>query len=230
YAEWLPTSDPGASIVRPRENAVLLTPEQAVISGAREEILPLVDKALAEGESPLDIVNKRLIPAITEVGRRFGRKEYFLPQLLRSAEAMQTAFARLRPLLEAESSGKRRNKIVMATVEGDIHDIGKNIVSLMLENHGFEVLDLGKDIKAEDIVNHALERGAGLIGLSALMTTTMVRMRDTLDLLKKRQIEHIKVLVGGAVVTRDFAKSIGAHGYAGDAVEAVRVAADLAGE
>ena len=231
YAEWTPTSAQGTSIVRPQENAALLTPEQAVIFGAREEILPLIDKALAEGESSLDIVNERLIPAITEVGRRFERKEYFLPQLLRSAEAMQAAVARLRPLLEeAEFSEKRRNKIVMATVEGDIHDIGKNIVSLMLENHGFEVLDLGKDIKAEDIVNHALELGAGLIGLSALMTTTMVRMRDTLDLLKKRQIEHIKVLVGGAVVTRDFAQSIGAHGYAGDAVEAVRVAADLAGK
>jgi 5-methyltetrahydrofolate--homocysteine methyltransferase len=201
--------------------------EQAVITGLREDILPLVEEALKNGLSPFSIVNERLIPAITEVGLRFERKEYFLPQLLRSAETMQTAFTRLRPLLKKDEGEEAHSKIIMATVEGDIHDIGKNIVNLMLENHGFEVVDMGKDVKAADIVGAAVEHGAALIGLSALMTTTMSQMKDTLELLKERQIEHIKVMVGGAVVTPGFAESIGAHGFAKDAVEAVRVARRL---
>ncbi len=204
-----------------------MTLQQAVIAGLREEVLPLVEKALAQGVAPFDMVNGQLIPGITEVGARYERKEYFLPQLLRSAETMQAAFARLRPLLEQDGHAQERHKVVMATVEGDIHDIGKNIVNLMLGNHGFEVIDLGKDVKAEDIVNAAVEQGAALIGLSALMTTTMVRMGDTLNLLQKRGLGDIKVMVGGAVVTPGFAQSIGAHGVAADAVEAVRVAKSL---
>jgi 5-methyltetrahydrofolate--homocysteine methyltransferase len=206
-----------------------LTLEQAVIAGLREDALPLVEKALAENIEPSVIVNECLIPAITEVGAKYERKEYFLPQLLRSAETMQTAFARLRPLLKKDMRAVSGCKVIMATVEGDIHDIGKNIVNLMLGNHGFEVIDLGKDVKAHDIVEAAVVEGADLIGLSALMTTTMIRMQDTLDLLKKRNLEHIKVMVGGAVLTPAFARSIGAHGFAGDAVEAVRVAKNLTG-
>ena len=158
----------------------------------------------------------RLIPAITEVGSKYERREYFLPELLRSAETMQTAFARLKPLLEREANAEAQKIIVVATVEGDIHDIGKNIVSLMLGNHGFKVVDLGKDVKAEAIVEAAVAHKADLIGLSALMTTTMVRMRDL----------GVDVMVGGAVVTPAFAESIGAN-YSSDAVDAVRLAKSL---
>jgi 5-methyltetrahydrofolate--homocysteine methyltransferase len=189
--------------------------------------MPLLEKVLDSGRDPFSVVNDGLIPGITEVGVRYERKEYFLPQLLRSAETMQKAFARLKPLLEQDSRQAARQKIVTATVEGDIHDIGKNIVNLMLGNHGFEVIDLGKDVSAEIIVQAAVEHKAALIGLSALMTTTMIRMQDTLNLLKERNLHGIKVMIGGAVVTESFAGRIGAHGFAADAVEAVKVAKKL---
>ena len=201
--------------------------EQAVIKGLREDILPLVEEALEQGITPFEIVNSRLIPGITEVGAMYERKEYFLPQLLRSAETMQTAFARLKPLLEESGEAGVKPKVIMATVEGDIHDIGKNIVNLMLGNHGFDVVDLGKDVSAEEIVRAAQEHGARLIGLSALMTTTMVRMRDTIELLKEHDLSGVKVMIGGAVVTESFAASIGADGFATDAVGAVRLAREL---
>jgi 5-methyltetrahydrofolate--homocysteine methyltransferase len=199
--------------------------EEAVISGRRDQIVGLVRTALEKGEDPFALVGKRLIPAITEVGARYERKEYFLPQLIRSAETMQAAIAVLRPLLEQSGGPENRPAIVMATVEGDIHDIGKNIVCLLLGNHGFEVVDLGKDVPAAEIVSAAEAHGAAIIGLSALMTTTMVRMRDTVDLLRQKGMKK-EVMVGGAVVTDAFARSIGAH-YAKDAVGAVRLAREL---
>lgn len=202
-----------------------LTIEQAVIGGKIDDIVPLVEKALAEGEEPYKIVGERLIPAITEVGERYERKEYFLPQLIRSAETMQTAFGLLQPLLEETQPSTEKTTIILATVEGDIHDIGKNIVGLMLGNHGFEVIDLGKDVKAETIVQAAKEHKAPLIGLSALMTTTMVRMEDTVSLVEEKGLD-CKVLVGGAVVTEAFAAKIGAY-YSEDAVGAVRLAQRL---
>jgi len=200
--------------------------EEAVIRGERDIILELVEDELARGAQPYALVNERLIPAITEVGDKYERKEYYLPQLLRSAETMQKAFGRLKPLLEEASGGETKPVIIMATVEGDIHDIGKNIVCLMLGNHGFDVVDLGKDVKAVDIVDAAVEHNAKLIGLSALMTTTMVRMEDTIQLLRERGLS-IPVFVGGAVVTPAFAEAIGAAGYSRDAVEAVRIARGL---
>ncbi|MDR2892830.1 MAG: homocysteine S-methyltransferase family protein [Deltaproteobacteria bacterium] len=225
-AEAAPGNVPGT----PKTTSDNLFPlRNAVVKGLREDILLLIEQALANGAEPSELVNGQLIPGITEVGELYERKEYFLPQLLRSAETMQLAFTRIKPLLEQESGGTvpARHKIVVATVEGDIHDIGKNIVNLLLGNHGFEVIDLGKDVSAEAIVQAAVEHQAGLIGLSALMTTTMVRMRDTVDLLKERNLHDIRVMIGGAVVTEAFAASIGAHGYAADAVEAVRVAREL---
>lgn len=206
-------------------SAALDTIEEAVTAGRRDAITNLVQAALDAGEEPFSIVGDRLIPAITEVGARYERREYFLPQLIRSAETMQKAFALLRPLLEKDSRALNRPVIIMATVEGDIHDIGKNIVTLMLGNHGFEVVDLGKDVKAERVVEASVRHSAVLIGLSALMTTTMVRMKETVDLLAKRGL-GTKVMIGGAVVTDDFACSIGAH-YAKDAVDAVRLARRL---
>ena len=189
----------------------------------------MIEAELDKGRDPFDLVNGELIPGITEVGGKYERKEYFLPQLLLSAETMQTAFARLRPLLEARGGDTRRDVVVMATVEGDIHDIGKNIVNLMLGNHGFEVVDLGKDVSAQRIVDEAERTGASVIGLSALMTTTMVRMEETVRLVAERGLKA-RVMVGGAVVSKAYADAIGAHGYSDDAVGAVREAKRLAEE
>lgn len=198
---------------------------EAVLLGRGKEIIPLVEEALAGGRDPFALVSEELIPAITEVGAKYERKEYFLPQLIRSAETMQTAFGVVRPLLEKDVRAGERTVVLMATVEGDIHDIGKNIVILMLRNHGFTVMDLGKDVSATDIVAAARREKAALIGLSALMTTTMVRMGDTVDLLRREGLD-VPVMVGGAVVTASFAQSIGAR-YSPDAVDAVRVAREL---
>jgi len=198
------------------------TLREAVVAGRKEALMPMVEEALAQGRSAQEILSQDLVPGIMDVGVLYERKEYYLPQLLLSAETMQAGFDRLRPLLEEGQEAQARPKVVLATVEGDIHDIGKNIVGLMLRNHGFDVIDLGKDVPAERIVEAARESGAPVIGLSALMTTTMVRMEDTVRLLREQGMSQ-KVMVGGAVVTDAFARSIGAHGHAADAVEAVRL-------
>ena len=198
----------------------------AVISGDKDAILSLVEAELDAGVAAMDVVNDLLIPGILAVGDKYERKEYFLPQLLQSAETMQTAFVRLKPLLEEDGDAGPRPVIVMATVEGDIHDIGKNIVCLMLKNYGFEVVDLGKDVPASDIVDAAQEHNASIIGLSALMTTTMVRMEDTVKLVKERDMDA-KVIIGGAVVTEKFCDAINADGWSTDAVAAVKLAQRL---
>jgi 5-methyltetrahydrofolate--homocysteine methyltransferase len=169
-----------------------------------------------------------MIPAIAKVGEKYERKEYFLPQLLLCAETMQTGFDSIKHLLVRDGE-QARDTIVMATVEGDIHDIGKNIVCLMLRNFGYNVVDLGKDVPAADIVAAAVEHGASVIGLSALMTTTMVRMEDTVRLVREQGLP-CRVMVGGAVVTQSYADLIGAHGYSDDAVAAVRTATRLCAE
>lgn len=200
--------------------------QQAVVKGDKENIKALVQKELDAGEKAFSLVNDQLIPGIIEVGEKYERKEYFLPQLLLSAETMQEGFAQVQPhLKKSEGSGKSRI-IVMATVEGDIHDIGKNIVCLLLRNHGFEVIDLGKDVPAETIVREAIEKKADIVGLSALMTTTMVKMQETIDLLREKESD-IKVMIGGAVITEEFASRIGANGFSTDAVEAVKTAQKL---
>ncbi len=198
----------------------------AVLAGDTDSAGALVDAELKKGIEPFRIVNEILIPAITEVGARYERREYFLPQLIRSAETMQSCFARLKPLLAAMGGGEKKPVIVMATVEGDIHDIGKNIVCLLLGNHGFEVIDAGKDVPASEIVDCAMRHNAVMIGLSALMTTTMVRMEDTIRLVREKNLP-IKILVGGAAVTREFAESIGADAYCEDAVSGVRAATSI---
>lgn len=226
YADWKAADPATAASVGPVTARAALTLEEAVIRGDKDSIVGLVEAELAGGADPFALVRERLIPAINEVGARYERKEYFLPQLLRSAETMQTAFARVKPLLEKEQGGDKRPVIVLATVEGDIHDIGKNIVALLLGNHGYEVVDLGKDVKASRIVDEASRCKASLIGLSALMTTTMPRMEDTVKLVREQGLA-CQVMVGGAVVTPEYAETIGADGYAADAVEAVRVAGRL---
>lgn len=198
--------------------------KNGIITGIREDIEPLIKTALEQNKKPTELLEKIMIPAILLVGDLYESKKYFLPQLLASAETMKKGFGLLQPLLEGESA-ESKGKILFATVEGDIHDIGKNIVSLMLKNYGFNVLDMGKDIPAETIIKEAKEFDPDIIALSALMTTTMVKMPEVIALAEKEKL-RAKFMVGGAVVTRDWASSIGAN-YSKNGVEAVRVAAEL---
>lgn len=193
--------------------------KQAIVKGQKGQVLDLIKQALEDGQKPMDIINKHLIPGIEEVGDLYDRKVYFLPQLMLSAETMKEGFNYLKPLLMQETQVER-GTVVLATVEGDIHDIGKNIVGIMLENYGYRVVDLGKDVPAAKIIARAIEENADIIGLSALMTTTMSRMREVIDLVKSRGLKA-KVVVGGAVLTRDYAEKIGADGYSPDARAAV---------
>ena len=198
----------------------------AVIAGNRDEIPKLVEEALAAGKSALEINEKMLIPAIREVGGRYDRKEVFLPQMILAAETMQRAFSVLEPHF---GSGEVRSEgtVVMCTVKGDVHDIGKNIVCLFLKNQGFRVIDLGKDVSAETIVRAAEEYRADVVGLSALMTTTMTGMPEVISAIRDSG-SGAKVMVGGAVVTAGYAREIGADAYAKDAVSAVERVRELA--
>ncbi|NPA15782.1 MAG: dihydropteroate synthase [Deferribacteres bacterium] len=194
--------------------------KEAVLSGDAQEAKRLTE-ILLEHKKPLEIINEVLIPAMEEVGRRFEKGIYFLPQLMASAKAMKAAFS----VIKEHSKGKPqkpKGKIILATVEGDIHDIGKNIVALLLENHGYQVIDLGKNVPKEKIVKAALEEKPDAVGLSALMTTTMMEMKNVIEELKKHGIK-VFTMVGGAVVTPEFAREIGADSYAKDAVEAVKI-------
>ncbi|WP_027366675.1 homocysteine S-methyltransferase family protein [Desulfocurvibacter africanus] len=227
FSAWKPgEAGPSAGLRMSGPDAAAATPREAVIRGDKERLVPLLEAALERGDNPFDLVDKELIPGIMEVGEKYERREYFLPQLMLSAETVQLGFERLRPLLEQSGRDEARPRIVMATVEGDIHDIGKNIVCLLLRNHGFDVLDLGKDVPAAAIVDAARCHDARLIGLSALMTTTMVRMEEVVKLVRESGLQA-KIIIGGAVVSQRYAEAIGADGYAKDAVAAVRLAKQL---
>lgn len=193
-----------------------------VVKGNGIAILDAVKEELSLGTKAESIINEYLIPAINEVGRYFNDGKYFLPQLIRSANTMKTAIDYVEPLLEKKETGEALPTIVIATVKGDIHDIGKNLVVLMLKNYGYPVIDMGKDIAPEEIVRVAMEENAAVIGLSALMTTTMMRMQDVVDECKARGCQA-KVVIGGACITEDFAEEIGADAYAKDAADTVRV-------
>ena len=198
----------------------------AVLKGDKDGIGVLVDKAISENMGPRDIVDLFLIPAINQVGKLFDEKKYFLPQLIQSAHTMKKGFEHVEPLLKQDISGApvdEASVVVLATVKGDIHDIGKNIVGLMLRNYGFQVHDLGKDVSARRIVDEAKRTNASIIGLSALMTTTMVEMREVIELARAEKC-RCRFIVGGAVVNAEYAREIGADGYAGDAYEAVKLA------
>ena len=198
----------------------------AVLKGDKDGIAVLVNKAISENTSPRDIVDLFLIPAINEVGKLFDERKYFLPQLIQSAHTMKKGFDHVEPLLKQDVSGAPAGEaavVVLATVKGDIHDIGKNIVGLMLRNYGFQVHDLGKDVSARRIVDEAKRTNASIIGLSALMTTTMVEMREVIELAKAEGC-RCQFIVGGAVVNAEYAREIGADGYAADAYEAVKLA------
>lgn len=198
----------------------------AVLKGNRNGIVKITKEALESGEKPAELLNQVLLPAINQVGEYFDQGKYFLPQLIASAEAMKNSIEVLEPLLQTGSAGEEMPVVVIATVEGDIHDIGKNLVALMLKNHGFHVIDLGKDVPQAKILETAREHHAQFIALSALMTTTMQRMREIVAAAKQEGITA-KIIIGGAVITQEYADEIGADGYSKDAADAVKLAKSL---
>ena len=195
--------------------------------GKQRTCIRRVKKMLDGGAKPDEIINEHLIAAINEVGELFDKKKYFLPQLISSANTMKLAIEYLEPMLE-RSNTEAMATIVVATVEGDIHDIGKNLVVLMLKNYGYHVIDLGKDVPADVIVDTAMNEGAKVIGLSALMTTTMMRMKDVVELAKEKGCTA-KIVIGGAAITESFSDEIGADGYSKDAAECVETGRTLTG-
>lgn len=202
--------------------------EEAVRRGLRAEAERAARERLDAGEAPMDVVEKRLLPALTQVGDGYEAGTLFLPQLLMSAEAAQGAFALVQQALGEKSTGMRRQgRIALATVEGDIHDIGKNIVKVLLESYGFEVLDLGKNVRPEQVLAAVQAEKLHMVGLSALMTTTVPAMERTIALLR-REAPDCRVVVGGAVLTPELAAAIGAHAYARDAMDTVRFARENA--
>lgn len=193
-----------------------------VLKGNGGAIVEDTKKALAEGHEAKALLDDVLLPAINEVGELFDKGKYFLPQLIASAEAMKASIEYLEPLLATGQSGREMPTVVIATVEGDIHDIGKNLVALMLKNYGFKVIDLGKDVPKEKIIEAAKEHHAQVIALSALMTTTMQQMRHVIAYAKEREVSA-KIIIGGAVITQEYADEIGADGYSKDAADAVKL-------
>ena len=196
-----------------------------ITEGMKERAAELTKKLL-NGRAPLDIVNAEIIPALNIVGEGFEEKKVYLPQLLMSAEAAKAAFEVIKFHMAGSANAAKRGPIVIATVHGDIHDIGKNIVKLLLENYGFDVIDLGKDVPPRAVVDAVVSHHAPLAGLSALMTTTVPAMEETIRLLRQAA-PYCKIIVGGAVLTRDYADRIGADMYAKDAMEAVRYAEEI---
>lgn len=191
----------------------------AIIEGDKDGIASLIETALEQGLETLEVSNQGLLPGLEEVGRRFGAQQIFLPQVMLSAETMQAGFKRLKQEMKGKPFASL-GKILMATVEGDIHDIGKNIVCTLLENHGFEIIDLGKNVPAQTIIERALSEQVDAVGLSALMTTTLKQMEVTVEKLRQAGLK-VFTMVGGAVVTQAYADEIGADIYAKDALEAV---------
>jgi len=200
---------------------------EGVIKGEESVVQAEVNKALSEGAEARDILMKGLIGGMSVVGERFGAGDMFLPEVLMSAHAMHQGLDIIKPLL-AKAGEKALGSVVIGTVEGDIHDIGKRIVGFMLEGNGYEVTDLGVDVKAEAFMQAIEEHKPDILGMSALLTTTMPNMGKTIDLLKEKGLrEKVKVMVGGAPINEEFAQSIGADGYAPEAGSAVELAKKL---
>ena len=199
---------------------------EAVLEGDRNGTVEGVEEALAAGATADKILQQGLIAAMDEVGRLFEAGEYFVPEMMIAARAMQSGLALLRPLL-VDSGVKPRGTVVLGTVEGDLHDIGKNLVGMMLEGAGYEIVDLGTDVAPEQFVA-AVEDGVDLLGLSALLTTTMPSLERTIKALETAGLrQRVRVMVGGAPITADYARQIGADGYAADASQAVSLAKSL---
>lgn len=204
-----------------------LTLKEAIEKGLKEKASEITT-AMLGNSAPLDIVNAHVIPALDNVGKRFEEKKLFLPQLLMSAEAAKASFEVIKATMSADGSSVKKGSIVIATVHGDIHDIGKNIVKLLLENYGYNVIDLGKNVPPETVLRAVTDNHAPLVGLSALMTTTVPAMEETVKLIKENA-PWCKTVVGGAVLTQDYADKIGANKYAADAMETVRYAESVIG-
>ena len=197
---------------------------QAVIDGQAKVVVPKVEQALAEGLAPDKILHEGLIDAMSEVGRMFEEGEYFVPEMLIAARAMSAALELLKPRL-VEKGVEPIGKVAIGTVKGDLHDIGKNLVSMMLEGAGFEVIDLGSDVDAEKFVEAVKTNQAHIVGMSALLTTTMTNMPVVIQALKNAGLrDGVKVMIGGAPVTKAYADQIGADGYAPDASQAAKMA------
>lgn len=200
---------------------------QAISMGKMEEVKQLTKQALEAGETPDKILQEGLIKAMERIGLLFKNNEIYIPEVLIAARAMHAGLDVLRPIL-AKSTTTSAAKVILGTVRGDLHDIGKNLVGMMLEGGGFEVIDLGIDVPPERFLEAARDRKAQVVGMSALLTTTMLQMKTTIDLIKAAGLQkEIKTIVGGAPVTAEFAQKIGADGYAPDAASAVQVVKGL---
>ncbi len=221
HVKTAPGMEPAAGSIRDKLYA-------DVLKGSGAVIVEDTKKALAEGHAAKELLDEVLLKAINEVGELFDKGKYFLPQLIASAEAMKASIEYLEPLLSTGDTGTEMPVVVIATVEGDIHDIGKNLVALMLKNYGFRVIDLGKDVPKEKIIEAAREHHAQVIALSALMTTTMQQMRHVIDYAREQKTEA-KIIVGGAVITQEYADEIGADGYSKDAADAVKLTRRILG-
>lgn len=202
---------------------------EAVVNGDAKTAVAVTREALAENVDPMELVTRFMIPAMDEVGRRFENEEYFVPELLLSARAMKSAMELIRPLLAARGA-EPVARVVIGTVKGDLHDIGKNLVASMLEGGGFEVIDLGADVPPERFVEAVQERNAQIVALSALLTVTMPAMKTTIEALKAAGVrDRVKVMVGGAPLTSRYAEEIGADAYGENASVAVALARRLVG-
>jgi 5-methyltetrahydrofolate--homocysteine methyltransferase len=199
----------------------------AILAGDMAGVTESVQAAVDAGLPAEDILKKALVPAMTEVGRKFEEGEYFVPEMLISARAMQAGLAILKPLL-VEGDVQATGKVVIGTVQGDLHDIGKNLVGMMLEGAGFELVDLGTDVRPEQFVEAVNDSAPHLVAMSALLTTTMPSMKKTIDALAEAGVrDSVKVIIGGAPVTEDYANQIGADGFAADASRAASLATEL---
>ncbi|MFO7958451.1 MAG: corrinoid protein [Candidatus Brocadiia bacterium] len=198
---------------------------EALIKGDRDTVVELVEEAVDEGVDAQDILNEGLVAGMDVVGRRFKNNEFYVPEVLIAARAMNAGMELLAPML-AESGAKPAGVVVLGTVKGDLHDIGKNLVGMMLKGGGFEVIDAGIDVAPEKFVELLQENEAQILGLSALLTTTMPQMATVIEAVKEAGIDA-KVMIGGAPITQDYADEIGADGYAPDAASAVDLARDL---
>jgi len=199
----------------------------AILNGNHKVAREITEKALAEGADPQNLVQGYMIPAMNEVGKRYEANEYFVPELLIAARAMKASLELIRPLL-ALKGAEPAGRVVIGTVKGDLHDIGKNLVAAMLEGAGFEVFDLGVDVPPEKFATAVAEKNASLVAMSALLTTTMGSMKTTIEAMRTAGVrDRVKILVGGAPVTQKYADEIGADGYSGNAHAAVALARSL---
>jgi len=199
----------------------------AILNGDNKTAVAITREALDAGMDPMDLVTQQMVPAMDEVGRRFEAGDYFVPELLLSARAMKGTMELIRPLLAA-SGADPVGHVVIGTVRGDLHDIGKNLVAAMLEGGGFNVIDLGADVAPEKIIDTIKSRKVDIVALSALLTVTMPAMKSTIEALKQAGVrEQVKVIIGGAPVTGEYARQIGADGFSDNAVGAVSMVRDL---